>query len=129
MAQKAFAEEQLQELALLTLKQRENKMSMNKVTIEPVAVGLSDEQVDNLANTLWSKLDTDTFYFVINKWLKTQTFTQHEQYPNTAPPKREPLVDSVIDNYLEHFEGSKLAFWEGVLWAEEQHGIGVDDDN
>jgi hypothetical protein len=87
-----------------------------------VVVGLSEEQkadfVEYVYHTRWIEIKE-----TLNNWLKTQTFAHDERYPNTAPLKREPLVDSVIDNYLEHYEGNKLAFWDGVLWAEEQHGI------
>lgn len=86
---KAFTEEQLQELALLmfdsghlTLPEHETILTkwFKQNPIEPVVVGLSDEQIDNLSNTIWSKLDTDKIDFVIKKWLKNQTFAQPEQF-------------------------------------------------
>ena len=46
----------------------------------PVVVGLSDEQVEDLASDLdsWNIGDTDGFIFHIKEWLKAQTFVQPE---------------------------------------------------
>jgi hypothetical protein len=51
--------------------------------IEPVVVGLSDEQVGYLSFKLHGTLSYDGRVDVIENWLKTQTFTQSESFkPN-----------------------------------------------
>lgn len=41
---------------------------------------------------------------------------------------REPLSDDVISEQAVWAANSKHPFKEGVRWAEQQHGIGVDDE-
>ena len=48
-----------------------------------------------------------------------------------APPKREPLSDESIDLYCKNKNINaleKLRFQHGVIFAEREHGIGVDDE-
>ena len=88
---KAFTEEQLQELALLmfdsgylTLPEHETLLTewFKQNPIVPVAVGLSDGQMQDLAHYFSHNMHThpnDTEQEVEN-WLKTQTFAQPQQF-------------------------------------------------
>jgi len=47
----------------------------------------------------------------------------------TAPQKRERITDKEIYNHCCAMDNSYTCnFIDGVEWAEEQHGIGVDDE-
>ena len=56
----------------------------------------------------------------------TEAYKVTEYYKQ--PPKREPLSEVVIDTYLDSYKGNKQSFWDGVEWAEKEHGIGVDNE-
>lgn len=43
-------------------------------------------------------------------------------------PTRKPLSDEVIAEQAVWAANTKHSFKEGVKWAEQQHGIGVDDE-
>ena len=44
----------------------------------------------------------------------------------TSPPKREPLSNLAIKEAGRN--AKDMSFYNGVKWAEQQHGIGVDDE-
>ena len=48
----------------------------------------------------------------------------------TSPPRREPLSDEEIGAHTPfyYYDTEQKAFTHGVRLAEQQHGIGVDDE-
>ena len=91
MTQKGFTPEKVRELYnLLHFCRKDDELSVFLKWLEqnqpsPVVVGLSDEQVEDLASDLdsWNIGDTDGFIFHIKEWLKIQTFAQQSAFtPN-----------------------------------------------
>jgi hypothetical protein len=75
----------------------------------------------------------------LSEWICTDKKHYMEAHDGTKDPiplylaqqKREPLSDGEITtNTANNIPiGEKLAFHAGIRWAEQQHGIGVDDES
>jgi hypothetical protein len=100
---------------------------------EPVAVGLSDEQVADFMDT-WN--DSERYYAVgvYRDWAKTQTFTQPQQteifsqFERPKPPAPRVEVGQVWDFHGSSVEIVMVTKFQIVMKSIETGYLSIDDD-